>query len=752
MPKRKKMMAIAAVAVAAIVIASVVLVAFVLSPSVQGRPVAFQEVVDKLDIGFVKQVVENITSYGSMTGINGEPLGFRVAGSNASTEATRYVRDQMNAIGLTNVTMEEIPTDSWDIRSAWVDIPGIGKIQAVSHGGSGNTSSSPYASADGSITAEMINVGNGEKADYVSKNASGKIVLCDFNMNLWTNTMGMEAQLHGAIAIVFTTYDNWNTPGIDIGYGLNGSAIVAMDGEYKPSYIPVLVISGNDGRRIIEKMNSTVGNISATVYSDIRIKTMAEGGRGYNLVGYLPGKNWGTAEDEMVIIGDHTDSWFYGAFDNAGGVGGTLALAKAFKEAYTLANSKPNRTIAFITHTGEEWGRFGTYFDWIWGAYYEAKEVHPEWAGKVVGIIIMDFIGLTGEPFGFEVTPELRSFAKDIANDNSARMPYGVEYWAVGTYEDHWPYTAEGIPSIACWTWSTNIDAQLYHTQLDTIDKLDFDYMSDNLVVIADMAFRLANAQLLPYDFSYLGDNLEYEMKDSPIHKVSQLTPIYSKYDVDMNANLTRTLEALENYSELSSQLNSTLTTMKTWDLTEAEQRNYNILLLELAKVLDSSLLSIGVWDEVGYYPYTQSLIDVYYLSTQIDGLASAFSNPAATPQMMEGYKKAITDWVGINWYYDYISETNYREQYNITYGEGMISFGTQQHLRPAVDVWDEVDRLAQMVKNGTIEKPNLSGIISSLKQKLVAQGFANLEKGFETMWTALEEANGIMADFLAST
>jgi Iap family predicted aminopeptidase len=734
-----------AVVVAAIIILSVVLAAFVLSPAKQSRPATFQEVSDNIDIVYAREVVENITTFGTMTGINGEFLGFRTAGSSASIEASEYVRDQMGSIGLTNVTMEEVPLDSWELKSAWVNIPGIGKMQAISHGGSGNTSSSPHASPNGSITAEIVNVGNGGKSDYVGKDVSGKIVLSNFNSkNLWTNTMALEAEFHGAIAIVFTTYDNWETIGMDIEYGLNGTAIVAMDGEYKPSYIPVLSISGNDGRRIIEKINTTVGNLSVTIYSDIRIKTMEEGAYGYNVVGYLPGKNWGEANDEMLIIGDHTDSWFYGAFDDAGGVGATLALAKAFKEAYDVAGSKPNRTMVFITHEAEEWGRFGTYYDWIWGANYEITEIHPEWAGKTVANIIMDYIGLRGEPFGVEVTPELRSFAENVTADHSAIIPNDVQFLPVSTYEDHWPYAAAGIPSLSCWTWSTTNYEKYYHTQLDTIDVLDFDYMRDNLVVISDMAFRLVNCQVLPYDFSLMADDLNYAMLDSPSYKVSQLAPVYQKYGIDMGVNLNRTLDALEEFSDLTEQLEDLLSAYRSRYLTEEKQEDINSFLLETAKLLDSSLLSIGVWNGAGYFPYTQSLIDTYYLSNAIDTLSGS-----TVLVQIETATTMLTDWVGINWYYNYMSEPTYREQYNITFIEGKISFGKTQHLLPAVDVWDEVDRLKQMIGNGSVEAANLLDIVSDLKGKQTDQAFANLEAGLSEMWAALEDTNANIAAFL---
>ena len=211
-----------------------------------------------------------------------------------------------------------------------------------------------------------------------------------------------------------------------------------------------------------------------------------------------------------------------------------------------------------------------------------------------------------------------------------------------------------------------------------------------------------------------------------------------------MSANLTRTLDALQEFSDLTEQLETLLSAYRSWDITESKQYDINSFQLKVAKILVSALPSIGVWNDAGYFPYTQSLIDTYYLSNAIDLL----SGSPDIIQVGTGMTM-LTDWVGINWYYNHISEPTYRELYNITFIEGKISFGETQHLQPAVDVWDEVDRLNQMIKNGSVETTNLTDIVNNLKEKLMDQAFVNLELGFSEMWAAIEEANSEIADFL---
>ena len=735
----------AAIAIVAMLIASATVV-FLLTTN-NSKPVTFEAVSDSIDIRYAKSIINNLTAMGDATGIDGKPIGFRNAGSPASIQASLYVRDEMESIGLANVTLDKIPLDSWEFRSAWVNVSGVGKIQAVSHGGSANTSSSPFASADGSITAEIVDVGNGGKNDYIGKNVSGKVVLADFNKNMWTNTLSYEAKLHGAIAAVYSSYENPNTTDSDLIYGLNETAIVAMDGEYKPSYLPVLVISGKDGLMLVNKIKNSPGPVTVSLFSDIMLKSEEQGAFGYNVVGYLPGRNWGNANDEYMIVGDHTDAWWYGASDNSAGVAAVLAIADAFKNAYDRAGTSPNRTMIFITHEAEEWGQFGTYYDWCWGAYYETVHLHPEWVGRTVGAIIPDVIGFDYK-FGLEYSPELDTFVKEVVSDNDARLPYGTDYYAMSTYADQWAYAAVGIPSIGCYNWELEYQYQYYHTQLDTEDRINYTYLNGTIVTIADMAFRLTNARILPYDFSFAAETYRSAMIDSSIYKVSQLDEIYKKYGIDADANMSRAVSAVEVFVEKTKTLTQNLPLSVSFSPSDSELRNVNSKLLELSRILGTSMIAIGVWDDVGYLPYTQSLFDVKYLDYTI----VTISNPSVTLNQVKLATTNLKDWVGVNWYYDYISEPNYREFYNISYGEGKVSFGTQEHLYPPIDLWDEVDRLTLMVGNNTLETSNLADIIVHLKEKMLDQAFANLEDGFRTMWAALEGANAEVDSILGST
>jgi len=742
--KKNAIMVVAAILIAIVLISSIILMGNK-GPTPSSEFVSYQEISKRFNIEYVKRIVENLSAIGDATGINGEYLGWRLAGSNASHRAAEYVRDEMLRIDLTNVAMERIPLEGWEFRSAWVDIPTIGKIQAVPHAGSPNTSSSPYASHDGSITAEIVNVGNGYKSDYEGKNVSGRIVLICFNKNLWTNTMAFEAQLHGAIAVILSNYDNPDTPYEDRYYGLNDTGIVAMDGEYSLSYLPVLSISGVNGLRLVEVLNESSGPMSVTIFSDILITRQSDGAHGYNVVGYLPGKKWGTPDDRQVIIGDHFDAYWYGSWDNSVGVAATLAIAKAFKEAYEASDTLPNRTLVFIAHDAEEWGQYETYYDWCWGSFYEITELHPEWVGKTVAAIILDDFAAKKHPISFESTLELSYFMETVLRENVEVFPNGYEIFpAVDSYMDHFPYAASGIPAIAISTWDDDY-RNFYHTQLDTIDILDMNSVNGTLVACGDMAWRLSNAEVLPYFFNRTAENLRYEMLDSTLHKVSLLYPIYERYNIDEEPNLNRTLQAMGKFVEYAEYASAFVESARDHPISISRQIEINEKLLGIAGIIDSSLISIGVWDDFGYYPYTQSLLDVKYLADAISLIASS----SVTLNEVDLAVALLKDWVGISWYYDYMSEENYREQYNISFLDGMISFGTLQNLLPPVEIWDEIDRLTCIVNSGILDTIELADIIDDLEYKLINQGFTNLEKGLTTMWTALEDANNRFTDLL---
>jgi hypothetical protein len=191
-----------------------------------------------------------------------------------------------------------------------------------------------------------------------------------------------------------------------------------------------------------------------------------------NVVGYLAGRRRGAP----AIVAGHHDGWFRAAFDDATGVALTLELARAFAEA----GVKPARTIAFVSHTAEEYGIAESAYDWCYGAWYQVVAEHREWTTGSPFYLNVEGSGRRGDIFALDVPPELaawiRRHCRAAARDGL--LPHGYRLDRPNTWTEVWPFLAAGIPGINVSTFTSGFDRTEYHTQYDTSDKVDFRYLA----------------------------------------------------------------------------------------------------------------------------------------------------------------------------------------------------------------------------------------------------------------------------------
>jgi hypothetical protein len=83
------------------------------------------EVVDNLDMEYAQDIIGTVCAMGD------SPLGFRGTGGPADWQVADYISTEMKKIGLSDVEKEVVPVDAWQFRSAYLDVPGIGKMTAA---------------------------------------------------------------------------------------------------------------------------------------------------------------------------------------------------------------------------------------------------------------------------------------------------------------------------------------------------------------------------------------------------------------------------------------------------------------------------------------------------------------------------------------------------------------------------------------------------------------------------------------------
>src|SRR5919206_440544 len=217
--------------------------------------------------------------------------------------------------------------------------------------------------------------------------------------------------------------------------------------------------------------------------------------------------------DQLVIVGAHRDAWGPGAADNVSGTVSVLEAARAVAEE-ARAGHRPRRTIVFATWDAEEWGLLGS------TEYVEDDSLRLLRGG--VAYLNQD-VAAQGPAFAAGGSPSLRSTLRDVVrhvNDPSGQ----------GTVYDAWrrraavPDTAEppmgdpgggsdfagfynhlGIPIV---DWGFGGPGGVYHSLYDSYAWMSrfgdpgFRYHAAAASVAAAMLLRLANAQVLPYDYA----------------------------------------------------------------------------------------------------------------------------------------------------------------------------------------------------------------------------------------------------------
>jgi hypothetical protein len=215
--------------------------------------------------------------------------------------------------------------------------------------------------------------------------------------------------------------------------------------------------------------------------------------------------------EEIVVIGGHYDSAFTspGANDNGTGAAATLELARLF------VNKTSKRTIRFVEFTNEEPPYFWTKDMGSW-VYAKALKQKKE---KVVAMLSLETMGYFSDKPGTQqypapmnlLYPNTGNFIGFVSNLKSRNLLHraiasfrhhesfpsegvALPNWVPGVgWSDHWSFWQEGYPGIMV-TDTANFRYPDYHTEQDSIDKIDFDRFTRVVRGLSEVVSDLGNA------------------------------------------------------------------------------------------------------------------------------------------------------------------------------------------------------------------------------------------------------------------
>lgn len=300
--------------------------------------------------------------------------------------------------------------------------------------------------------------------------------------------------------------------------------------------IPVLPISYEDALPLLKSLKGPVvpeewrGGLPITYHagpSEAKVHLKLEFNWDmkpiYNVIATMKGTEF---PDQWVIRGNHHDGWVNGASDPLSGMVAEMDEARAIGEL-AKKGIKPKRTVIFCAWDGEEPSLLGS-TEWVEDHAEELKK-------KAVMYLNSDgnsrgFIGFGGshalEKYVNEITQDVidpqtgvsiaeRRYARALANaDKSAKSRlYGNKYMkigALGAGSDYSPFFQHlGIPSGNVGFGGEGSGGE-YHSIYDSYDHFirfkdpGLQYGIALAKTAGRMMLRMANADVLPFDYSIL--------------------------------------------------------------------------------------------------------------------------------------------------------------------------------------------------------------------------------------------------------
>jgi N-acetylated-alpha-linked acidic dipeptidase len=238
----------------------------------------------------------------------------------------------------------------------------------------------------------------------------------------------------------------------------------------------------------------------------------------WDVIGKIKGSEF---PDNWVVIGNHRDAWVYGAVDPSSGTAAMLEVVHGIG-ALIKQGWQPRRTIVFCSWDAEEEGLVGS-TEWV--------EQNAKALEHAVAYFNTD-VGVGGPDFSAAAVPSLKEFLRELTR--SVPSPLGgtvYQQWKInsasgnerrrsnappvageevhvgdlGSGSDFTPFFQHvGVPSTDI---SSGGPYGVYHSVFDNyawyIQNADpkFEYLQEMARVFGLEALRMADADVLPYDY-----------------------------------------------------------------------------------------------------------------------------------------------------------------------------------------------------------------------------------------------------------
>ena len=552
-----------------------------------------------------------------------EKLGYRTAGSEAEIATGDMLKEEMERIGLQNVTKDEFTLDTWTFTGAQLSFTdSTGEVQTAELGG--------YQTdfvTDGAEAYTVIDGGRGAEADLAGLDVTGKLVLVDIDQRAdwWINYPAYEAHLAGAAAVIAVQNG---------GYGeVSDDALNAQD-VCGPADAPAFSMSRTDAELLKAAMDEN-GEAAVTLDADSRV---GKDGTSYNIVGVIPGRD----TESMVLMSAHYDSYFAGFQDDNAAIALMMGIAKGLIDS----GYQPEKTLVFCAMAAEEWGVSDTRYDWSTGAYNQIFRVHPEWVGKVIADINFELPAMDeGTSDQIRTSYELKTFVDEFKSDVpqvDGVFPDGIEIIVpTQTWSDDFSLSIAGVPSSVT-ALRGGFAKTHYHSQFDNQDTYSREAFLFHHNMYGLLMLAYDHCAVSPLDFTTRLNALRESMDDT-VMTAEQVDTLNAALDEAEAAAGTAWAKVSEANAAYQQALDAGDTAKADELLAETREMNANVL--AAFKFAEDAFVRL-TWEDSSIFPHEHSQNNLLALQGAVEALKQGDS-AAALDEYLLG--------VDNNWYaYDW--------------------------------------------------------------------------------------------------
>ena len=344
-----------------------------------------------------------------------------------------------------------------------------------------HSTSTPESGLEG----ELVYVGAGGESDYEGVDVGGKIVLAELSYAPPRPEKTRIATLNGAIGLILINWGDDDNPSIPMGTVKSVWGNPTVDNLDQMPNLPAIGIARNEGIRVRELAQSGI----------LRARIVAKAERVWREL-HQPFGILDTGGRQVILIGDHMDSWGGGATDNASGNAVTLEVARILAQH----RDELRRDVWVAFWQAHENGIME-------GSTWFVDHYWDEISRRLAGYINVDSPGMKyAERYCATVSPELWTFHRDSMN---AALGYETEPHRLAKTGDQ-SFFGTGTPAISGRSsfpeelisrWHGGVLGPWYQSADDTMDVADKTVLARDLRMTIAYAWELTTRPVLPFDF-----------------------------------------------------------------------------------------------------------------------------------------------------------------------------------------------------------------------------------------------------------